>query len=649
MKFIQNKKNLIFILYIILAFLIINCLPDYFKGDPQFEWLSNELPAANCCLFYELNEESYDETSFEDIKNNAWILNDYNIKYTIKNTETNQLMASPSDISRITINTYKDSYLFFIQFQYDENGNMTYTSSYFNEYYMQNYNNLKEQFYNSYSNIQFEEPKNISITYAIRLHPDKEATSYKLIYPISYYTNSINNQLFIISIIFISICFFIRYDQLWLLETMKKIPIYINISIILITILSISGMISSQLSNAYMINYSKYNIYIPIIFLLYFLHLVSRYLRYLYDKKHKKNLAITHKNNISNIPIDVYQSINNLKTVSIYKQLFIISLMATIVIFILSYIIQNTNPNGEMFFLLLIIFGSIYYLSYRYLKNYDIQYHKLVSATKQLSQGNFDIDIEENLTYFKELQQEFSHIKDGFEKAVNEEVKSERMKTELITNVSHDLKTPLTSMITYIDLLKKDDNTKDESNDYICVIERNALRLKRLIDDLFDITKATTGNIELNLENIDIISLIKQAQFECYDVLNNHQLTIKENYKQGKYILYLDSLKTFRIFENLFNNISKYALPSTRVYIDITEDSSYITIIIKNISAQEMNFTGEEIVERFVRGDKSRNTAGSGLGLAIAKSFTEVQGGQFKIEIDGDLFKAIVSFKKPEV
>ena len=108
MKFIQNKKNLIFILYIILAFLIINCLPDYFKGDPQFEWLSNELPAANCCLFYELNEESYDETSFEDIKNNAWILNDYNIKYTIKNTETNQLMASPSDISRITIITYKD-------------------------------------------------------------------------------------------------------------------------------------------------------------------------------------------------------------------------------------------------------------------------------------------------------------------------------------------------------------------------------------------------------------------------------------------------------------------------------------------------------------------------------------------------------------
>ena len=220
------------------------------------------------------------------------------------------------------------------------------------------------------------------------------------------------------------------------------------------------------------------------------------------------------------------------------------------------------------------------------------------------------------------------------------------MKTELITNVSHDLKTPLTSMITYIDLLKKEDNSNEDKINYINVLERNALRLKRLIDDLFEVTKANTGNVELNLEDIDIISLIKQAQFECDDILNNNELTIKENFPQAKYILKLDSLKTFRIFENLFNNIGKYALSHTRVYIDIHENDEYIMIMIKNISAQELNFTGEEIVERFVRGDKSRNTSGSGLGLAIAKSFTEIQGGLFKIDIDGDLFKAIIQFKK---
>lgn len=220
------------------------------------------------------------------------------------------------------------------------------------------------------------------------------------------------------------------------------------------------------------------------------------------------------------------------------------------------------------------------------------------------------------------------------------------MKTELISNVSHDLKTPLTSIITYVDLLKKDALTDEERHQYIQVLERNSLRLKNLIDDLFEVSKANSGDIKLHFVDVDIVSLIKQAELECQDKLDEKSLDIKMNTSHEKIIHSLDSSKTYRIFENLFINISKYALDHTRVYIDVIEDEDNITIIFKNISEQEITFNNKEIVERFVQGDKSRNTTGSGLGLAIVKSFTELQKGQFQVETDGDLFKSIITFHK---
>ena len=224
-------------------------------------------------------------------------------------------------------------------------------------------------------------------------------------------------------------------------------------------------------------------------------------------------------------------------------------------------------------------------------------------------------------------------LKFALEKAVKEEVKSQRMKTELISNVSHDLKTPLTSIITYVDLLKNNNLSSDDRQHYLDILERNSLRLKNLIEDLFEVSKANSGDVKLNLVDIDIISLIKQSQLECQDNLDEKSLSMKWNSSEEKIICHLDSSKTYRIFENLFMNISKYALPHTRVYIDIHDHD-------------EMTFNENEIVERFVQGDKSRNTHGSGLGLAIVKSFTEIQGGQFHVELDGDLFKTIVIFPK---
>ena len=273
-------------------------------------------------------------------------------------------------------------------------------------------------------------------------------------------------------------------------------------------------------------------------------------------------------------------------------------------------------------------------------------YETLLKATKKLSSGDVNVEIDRDLGLFSSLGNEFVNIKSGFKKAVEEEVKSQKMRTELISNVSHDLKTPLTSIITYVDLLKKEDLTKEDEKQYIDTIDRNSQRLKNLIDDLFEMSKANSGNVNLNIVDVDIVSLIKQAQFECSDRIEEMGLECRMNFDEDKIICPLDSSKTYRIFENLLMNICKYALPNTRVYIDVKSREDEIEISFKNISANEIDFAGEEIVERFARGDKSRNSDGSGLGLAIAKSFTELQKGKFKVEVDGDLFKAIITLKR---
>ncbi|NBK96439.1 MAG: sensor histidine kinase [Erysipelotrichia bacterium] len=273
-------------------------------------------------------------------------------------------------------------------------------------------------------------------------------------------------------------------------------------------------------------------------------------------------------------------------------------------------------------------------------------YEVLLTATKKISNGEFDVDIKDDLGMFNSLRDEFSNIKDGFEKAVNEEVKSQRMKTELISNVSHDLKTPLTSIITYVDLLKNPDLSETQRQEYIATLDRNSMRLKNLIDDLFEVSKVNSGNVKLNVMEVDIVSLIKQAYFENLDRLQEKELDFKMNFSDEKIVYTLDSSKTYRIFENLLVNISKYALDHTRVYIDVQNMDSKVVITFKNISANEIFVDENELCERFVQGDTSRNTGGSGLGLAIAKSFTNLQGGTFKVEVDGDLFKAIVTFIK---
>ena len=320
-------------------------------------------------------------------------------------------------------------------------------------------------------------------------------------------------------------------------------------------------------------------------------------------------------------------------------------------------ILKIVLANGVIVALLCCIwfagsFGAVIYsiVLYVLLKKYGSrlqrQYQSILNATGQMAEGDLHITLEEDLGIFAPLGKELEGVQQGFAKAVAEEAKSQNMKSELITNVSHDLKTPLTAIITYVDLLKNPELTEKERQSYIETLDLKSQRLKVLIEDLFEVSKANSGNVKMNFLEVDIVKLMKEVRVEMSDKIEQSNLDFRFNLPEEKVILSLDGQRTYRIFENLLNNAIKYAMPFTRVYVDIFNGDSEVVITFKNMSAQELNFDAEHLTERFVRGDSSRNSEGSGLGLAIAKSFTELQNGQFDISIDGDLFKVTIRFRK---
>ena len=296
--------------------------------------------------------------------------------------------------------------------------------------------------------------------------------------------------------------------------------------------------------------------------------------------------------------------------------------------------------------LLVAIIYSLISLGFVYKKGIEVQdnYHQLMNAIECIITQDFDSIDEKELGIFASSKLQLMELSDNVQNAISEQVKSQKLKTELISNVSHDLKTPLTCIKNYIALLDDDKLNDEDRKHYVEQLKLYANRLKRLIEDLFEISKVDSGNIQLNYQALDIVSLLEQVMVENEDLLETKHIEIIKKLPADKIILNLDSDKTYRIFENLFTNISKYALSNSRAYISITSTNDEVLIEFSNISEQPMDFTAQEITERFVRGDKSRSQQGSGLGLAIARSFTEVQGGTFNLSIDCDLFKAGVSF-----
>ena len=309
-----------------------------------------------------------------------------------------------------------------------------------------------------------------------------------------------------------------------------------------------------------------------------------------------------------------------------------------------SILLATTMITGIGILLLIIFWIWVYYK----MKKYIIQQDKIKNALKEIYEGKQEVYLstDELEGVLKEMAIYVNDIAGGFSNAIAESMKSERLKTELITNVSHDIKTPLTSIINYVDLLKKEEIENDKIKEYIEILDKKSQRLKKLTEDLIEASKVSSGSVKLNIESINIKELFNQCIGEFKDKFEEKNLKIEVSMPNKEIRINADNRYMYRIIENLFSNITKYALEASRVYIDMEEEQRNLKISIKNISKDKLNISSDELMQRFVRGDRSRYTEGSGLGLSIAKSLTELQGGTFNISIDGDLFKVDMTWKE---
>jgi signal transduction histidine kinase len=314
-------------------------------------------------------------------------------------------------------------------------------------------------------------------------------------------------------------------------------------------------------------------------------------------------------------------------------------ILVNIVLMFVSW--AEDSPGGVLVWLLfnLAVYAALCFLL--------IQMKTLCRAGARIAGGDYAgrIDTKNMVWEFRRHAENLNNITSGMSKAVEERLKSERLKTELITNVSHDLKTPLTSIINYIDLLKKEDLKSDTAGEYVAVLDRQSSRLKKLTEDLLEASKAATGNISVNFGRTDLVELLNQSLGEYAGRFEAGRL--EPVFKTGREQAFIsaDGRLLWRVFDNLLNNIIKYSLPGTRVYITLDAEGGDTRITLLNISGTPLNIAADELMERFVRGDASRSTDGSGLGLSIARSLTELQGGRFELIIEGDLFKTLLTFK----
>lgn len=323
-------------------------------------------------------------------------------------------------------------------------------------------------------------------------------------------------------------------------------------------------------------------------------------------------------------------------------------------------IIANVCSDAVVSMLFLSIVKSV--LAFVSIGRLSANIDEMITINKKIANNEYDdatviteqltLDENDKMYFLDGYVEDAMLIKDGINTQVGERLKSERMKAELITNVSHDIKTPLTSIINYVDLIKKEDVKEEKVNEYIEVLDRQSQKLKKLITDLIEASKASSGNVNVNITDIDAGVMLEQVVGEYQEKFNSKNLELIQNIKNDNQIVEADGQILWRVFDNLFNNIYKYAMENTRVYIDVEDcdlddnKQNYMSISIKNISKESLNVTGDELRQRFVRGDVSRNTEGSGLGLSIAEDLLRLLNGRLDIYVDGDFYKAVINVKK---
>ncbi|MCR4589992.1 MAG: HAMP domain-containing histidine kinase [Lachnospiraceae bacterium] len=305
----------------------------------------------------------------------------------------------------------------------------------------------------------------------------------------------------------------------------------------------------------------------------------------------------------------------------------------------------GTDNSENRYFIVLAGVDVIFFIL---ILNSAFQRHKILTAVEEINNGNTsgDLDISGLNGENAELGKAINSMKDGLSDAMKSSIKTEKLKADLITNVSHDIKTPLTSIINYVDLLKRRNIEDEKAKEYIGILDSKAMRLKTLTDDLVEASKITSGNISIEPVKLDFGMMISQMEGEIEEKYEAAGLTLVTTLPKEEVFVYADGRRLYRVLDNIYGNVAKYAMPDTRVYADLKATEDRVEFSLKNISKQALNIDASELTERFIRGDVSRSTEGSGLGLSIAESLTELQNGVFKVELDGDLFKVIITFER---
>ena len=329
---------------------------------------------------------------------------------------------------------------------------------------------------------------------------------------------------------------------------------------------------------------------------------------------------------------------------SLLQKTWVVALVIVALSFLFTVIVSNYWYRGqELFIIGMIIVTAIVILLLIYLA---LILQKIKSGGEKIASGDLQhkIDTQYMFADFKDFAESLNNINEGLQSAINDKMKSERFKTELITNVSHDIKTPLTSIINYVDLIKKEKTENENIKNYVSVLDRQSGRLKKLVEDLVEASKASSGVLPVDFAMCNVNVLLQQTVGEFEEKLNKRNIKPVLSLGEESLKILADGRHLWRVFDNIMNNICKYALEGTRAYISAEKIGNKVSITFRNVSKYELNVTADELMERFVRGDKSRNTEGSGLGLSIAKSLTELQNGEFQMKIDGDLFKVTLLF-----
>lgn len=603
-------------------------------------------------------EQSVDDASQNSIRESVYLLdNDENFAYRIEWKD--QVLSN-----HFTEDTNSKNALFYGELTYDENGNLKQSGnmdvtefSFLSLYNFYTLNGIVSELMNDPDqDVKLNPPTNLKVTLFI----PKEMKAGGLVYT-SVYNDSVWVPFvllaFVISAFIIGVYLFLvswkTLAKTQLLKTILSWKAEFNIfffgtlTILIVSIcIYIMGVTINDILLPAMVRYGlpAAGVWVNVInFSLFFLSLFFIGIDIYYVKYSLCSGFVRFLKEdtwIGNRIVELYAGIKDLSNYDLDQK-------------IKNLILKGVLLNTALMFLCALFWGWLFVLIYgvvsyifllhqaqRIVKEYD----KLLVRLDRIAQGDFKVDEQYQTSILPSLQEKLDTVQEDFEEAVKERVRSQNLRTELITNVSHDLKTPLTGIKNYLELLNDPQLSIEDKEEYLVRLNQYTDRLSKLIEDLFEVSKANSGNINLETQNVDIVSLVEQVVVENETMLEKKGLSSVIRKPQEPVICLLDGNKTVRIFENLLSNVAKYALENTRVFVTIEKNQDQVNITIQNISKTPLDFDPQDITERFARADQSRHEEGSGLGLAIVKSFCEIQNGSFTVQLDGDVFKAIVSF-----